>query len=169
MLPPILRTIDLADLADAAGATSYARGVKYAQQNAVARMRWDEGTHVLFGSVHGSGGNLYHTTAFFSALHAGRARFLHGECDCPVGFDCKHVVALVRTAVATAESGATLARQRPRTWEDSLGALLTSRSANAPETDRKPLAIELTLSESGSAHRQAITVLARLVTQGRNG
>ena len=113
----------------------------------------------------------------------------HGECSCPVGIDCKHVAALVLTAIDPERArgparrilrgGASEAAgsERPAIWEESLGSLLGSGISDS--TDRPgtvPLAIELTLS--AASHRGPAVrwqprprrrLLARLVKQGTNG
>ena len=107
--------------------------------------------------------------------------FAFGECSCPVGINCKHVVAAAVTATG--------ARHRPRTaaaagraqpapsWEQSLRALLTpARPASHQPADAVPLAIELSLSvppvrpqRSATERRRSPQLLARLVRPGRTG
>jgi len=93
---------DISGLEEAAGRTSYARGVKYARDRAVLSVRWDEHAYALRGQVRGSWGEAYETTAYFTAGRTGRAEFAEGECSCPVSMDCKHAVALVLTATGQA-------------------------------------------------------------------
>ncbi len=174
MLPDGLPDIDLAELEDAAGAASYARGVRYARQRAVTELRWEQ--HMLHGTVRGS--DDYATSVSF--FDDGAAlEFELGECSCPVGYNCKHVVALVLTALGSALGTGRPApvRRSPRlpTWEESIGALLDPRSDGlARRSGDTPLAIELTLAPGaprlpGSATvGPALRVLARLVRPGRN-
>src|SRR5882757_1628 len=106
--------IDATSLVTAAGATSYARGVQYLHEGAVTRMRWDRGRSELHGSVLGSAGACYQTVAYFQPAGEAVLEFEQGHCSCPVGFDCKHVVALVLAA-----SQAQLARTGPERAAES--------------------------------------------------
>jgi superfamily II DNA or RNA helicase len=179
MLPLALRDIDLTEVEDAVGIASYARGAQYAQQHAVVRMRWDPSEHALRGTVHGKGGDAYTTTAHFSSFDALPPEFELGQCSCPVGFNCKHVAALVLAALGVEHPPAAPGRSpRSVTWEQSLGSLLESRPvAPASQPSATPLAIELTLSagarpapsRGSAATGPALSPLARLVKPGKNG
>ena len=73
-------------------ARSYQRGVTYQRQDRVLIAEWDEESHILFGEVRGSGRNVYEQEILFPAR--GRERF-RGLCTCPVGANCKHVIAVL--------------------------------------------------------------------------
>jgi superfamily II DNA or RNA helicase len=152
----MLSGADLSGLEEAAGPTSYKRGVTYARQHAVVSLRWDESECAVRGRVRGSYDEVYTTTAYFSSGRGPALAFAEGECTCPVALDCKHVVALVLTAAGMA--GETRSAPRPLTWEQSLAALLDGGGAAQGST---PLAIELTLTGS--------SVFARVVRPGRSG
>jgi superfamily II DNA or RNA helicase len=167
-----LPRFDPASLVAAAGKACFARGAQYALDGAVASVEWDWQDSALRGTVRGSGGNVYTTVAYFSLAGPGPAGFTHGECSCPVRFDCKHAVALVLTAAvgpAPASPPAPRESPQPVAWEQSLESLLgpAARPAEAA------LAIELTLSV-GTRPAQAdgaapLKLLARLVRPGKNG
>jgi superfamily II DNA or RNA helicase len=125
--------------------------------------------------VHGRGGNFHTTAAYFSVLDGLSPKFEQGQCDCPVGFNCEHVVVLVLTAMGAEQPRAASGRgpRRPA-WEQSLGSLLESRpAAPASRTGDAPLAIELTMSaapaRNSAVTESAVRLLARLVTPGKNG
>jgi len=186
----LLPDFDPGSLAIAAGPTSYARGLDYARQQAVEGMWWDGKSDVLRGYVRGSAGYPYGVTVYFS--RAGEhLHFESGECSCPVGIDCKHVVALVVTAAggapdwlrATATSKEpTWSVQRPVTWQQSLETLLGSGSGSgaARRPTATPLAIELVLDSTtptlsstwdrpaGPVERR-MALWARVVRPGKNG
>jgi superfamily II DNA or RNA helicase len=172
----VLHDVDASGLEAAAGTASYVRGAQYARQHAVIQMQWDSADRALDGTVHGSSGDFYATTAYFAPFDGSHMKFEQGQCDCPVGFNCKHVVALVLTAMG-AEQARTAPDRRPRTaaWEQSLGSLLDSRPAGpTSRSGEVPLAIELTLSADpgqvrASSSATAPGLLARLVRPGRNG
>ncbi len=151
----MLAGADLVGLEEAAGPTSYARGLVYARKHAVVSMHWDEAACAVHGRVQGSHGETYTTTAYFASGYGPALGFAEGECSCPVSLDCKHVVALVLTAAGRVHKP----QRRRVTWEQSLTALLTPRPAAAGST---PLAVELMLAGDLRAY-------ARVVRPGRSG
>jgi hypothetical protein len=187
----LLPDFDPGSLAIAAGPTSYARGLDYARRQAVEGMWWDGKLDVLRGYVRGSAGYPYGVTVYFSRT-AGPLAFESGECSCPVGIDCKHVVALVVTAAggapewlrATATSHEPAANiQWPATWQQSLETLLGSGSEGsgaARKAPATPLGIELVLGSTALAQisawdrhpgpvEQRMALWARIVRPGKNG
>ena len=152
------------------------RGTEYARQGAVLHAAWDSADSALRGMVRGQGGNVYQAAAFFSLPGGLPAKFEMGECSCPVEFNCKHVIALVLSAVSPASSG-TAGPTRPQqaAWEQSLQSLLDPGASARPGMTR--LAIELALaggSVPGRWGRQAadqalLRLIARLVRPGKNG
>jgi superfamily II DNA or RNA helicase len=159
----MLAGADLIGLEEAAGPTSYARGLAYARKRAVISMRWDETASAVRGRVQGSYGEAYTTTAYFASGYGPALAFAEGECSCPVAMDCKHVVALVLTAAGLVGAPRKApAKPKPLTWEQSLDALLALGPAPTGST---PLAIELTLSDNGSMPE----VYARVVRPSRSG
>ena len=89
--------VEMAEVEAAVGSTSFKRGRSYARANRVLRIEWDPGTETLTGSVVGQGA-LYDTAAFFASDGGSSLAFDDGECTCPVGYNCKHVAALVIAA-----------------------------------------------------------------------
>src|SRR5439155_11275380 len=95
----------------------------------------------------------------------GELRFEAGECSCPVGYNCKHVAAVV---IAAANGRVALRSLRlvpapePRpAWERSWKALLDELPATGT-----PLAIEVSVQDSS---RGALHLLARLQRPGGRG
>jgi superfamily II DNA or RNA helicase len=176
----MLPNFDAATLADAVGASSFAKGFQYAQQRAVVHAEWDSSECALRGLVRGRSGHFYVTAAFFSLTGGSPAEFELGECSCPVGFNCKHAVALVLTATSAIVPAAQPRESPGRLpWELSLDSLLTSGSrpgTSGVRPDKTPLAIELTLA--GGAHQAPgrgaaagqtqFRLLGRLVRPGKN-
>ncbi|GAB1507989.1 DEAD/DEAH box helicase [Actinophytocola sp. KF-1] len=103
MQSALLSGVDISGLEEAAGRTSYARGVRYARDRAVVSLWWDDDANAVRGTVRGSWGEVYETTAYFSSGRGPALTFAEGECSCPVGMDCKHAVALVLTATGQPE------------------------------------------------------------------
>jgi hypothetical protein len=168
--------LKLATLRLAVDPATYARGAEYARQRAVMYAAWDPDRNALRGVVRGQDHQVYNAAAFFLLAPGQPAEFELGECSCPIAFNCKHVVALVLSALVPggAAEPARPPGPPPAVWERSLDSLLSpGRSARAGTT---PLAIELTLTggpdqarwsqPAGPAPRRLI---ARLVRPGKNG
>jgi superfamily II DNA or RNA helicase len=174
--------VDATSLVTAAGRTSYDRGVQYLRDGAVTRMHWDRGLSELQGSVRGSAGARYETVAYFHPAGESVLAFDQGHCSCPVGFDCKHVVALVLAAsqaqlARTGTARPAEASARAVTWEQSVGSWLEPQPASARRPSAPLLGIELTLDAAvppaqlrGLAAGDAPPrLMARLVQPGRKG
>ncbi len=189
--------VELSEVEAAVGERSFERGRSYARRNRVLRVEWDADTATLTGSVVGHGA-LYDTAAFFSVADGGERppTFRDGECTCPVGYNCKHVAAIVIAASGGSGRGAgrpsgfaartttrvvsrvpapehpvppepPVSSDRPSSWESSLRALVESPPAAL--SIGTPLAIELALRASGSPADPAPRLIARLMRPGARG
>ncbi len=147
---------------------------------------WDEDEYTLSASVVGHGA-IYSTTAYFED-DGDRIAFVEGECSCPVGINCKHVVAAVLAASArsgkTTQAGpaaaltayrqalqastgqASTSAPHPAPWERPLRALLAGRT---PLATGNPLAIELRLALSRYPDHGGPRLMARLMRPGARG
>ena len=173
-MPAALREfsdVELSEVEAAVGSQSFKRGRSYARGNRVLAIEWDEHDETLTGSVRGQGA-LYSTAAFFADRDGGLA-FDEGECSCPVGYNCKHVAAIVIAATDSRGAGRPGRDRRlpgqvapegqPPSWEKPLQALIHAPAAQATGN---PLAIELALHVSGIAGRGAPRLMARLMRGG---
>ena len=176
-----LNGVDLSAVEGTVGSRSFARGRDYARGNRVLAIAWDADTETLTGSVVGQGA-LYDTAAFFTSDGGGLLRFDDGECTCPVGYNCKHVAAIVIAAsdghgndrlrggrhpplrVARVAESHTAAQ--PQSWERPLRALIEAPAARAVGN---ALAIELALHASPLAGGGPLRLLARLMRAGARG
>jgi superfamily II DNA or RNA helicase len=70
----------------------YQRGLSYQRAGKVLSAEWDENANAIFGEVCGSGHKVYEQEIFFSP---GKRNRINGFCTCPVGTNCKHVVAVL--------------------------------------------------------------------------
>jgi superfamily II DNA or RNA helicase len=168
--------LNLATLRLAVDPTTYATGAEYARRREVMYAAWDPDSDALRGVVRGQEDKVYNATAFFSLTRGQPAGFELGECSCPVAFNCKHVVALVLSAlVADSTAGPARPTGRPPTgWEKSLDSLLSA--GGSARSGTTPLAIELALAGGPGQARwgQAAghvprRLIARLVRPGKNG
>lgn len=175
----VVEGVDPDSIAAAVDAQTYARGLAYSRQRAVLHMEWDRTDRVMRAVVRGSSGAGYQTTVYLKSRGGAQLAFAFGECTCPVGIDCKHVVAVAIAAAGSANSAkstspAKLANGGPPApnWEQTLGALLAP--AQQP-TEGAPLAIELSLvmAPASTARGARVPVgpklLARLVRLGHTG
>jgi superfamily II DNA or RNA helicase len=163
---------ELSEVEAAVGPRAFDRGRAYTRRGRVLELDWDPDGQTLTGSVVGQGA-LYHTQALFVDGGDGALEFEDGECSCPVGYNCKHVAAIV---IAAADSGTTerrsrlashvAARAEPPAWEQPLRALIEAPAAQAVGN---PLAIELSLRTSGLAGGGAPRLMARLMRPGARG
>lgn len=174
---PGIQANDDAGLLKVVDPSTFVRGLMYAQHGAVVDVEWrPNGTNVT-GRVIGSAREPYSTLAVFTPAGLGRRTFVEGRCTCPVGFDCKHVVALVATALSESPPGRRVVEPRAPEWERSLDTLLDGDGGSLRvRDDVAEIAVELTLSSkprstgrwddaAGSRPR----LLARLVRPGRTG
>jgi len=159
-----LYEVELSAIEAAVGSTSFDRGRSYANSNRVVKLDWDPEIETLQGKVVGQGG-LYDTAAFFDAGDAGALRFAEGECSCPVGYNCKHVAAIVIAARPRVAPGRR-SYEPSRSWEMSLEALINAPAAAATGN---PLAIALELREAGQNDWRAYQLDARLMRPGARG
>ncbi len=175
--------VELSEVEATVGSRSFQRGRSYARANRVLRLAWDAGTATLTGSVVGNGA-LYDTGAFFSADDDRSLTFQDGECTCPVGYNCKHVAAIVIAAyggggrIASRPGGPASSRARaaprrtqpapaqPSSWERSLRALIETPAVRSMGD---PLAIELSLQASSAVGAGPPRLLARLMREGARG
>ena len=172
---------DLATLRRAIGGGSYVRGTEYARQQAVLRVSWDPDGPALRGMVHGTGADVYHTSAFLTLAEGPPARFNEGECSCPVAYNCKHVVALVMSALASARwspagprvAGGAAARGLGPVAGLAAGCGQPGRGARPGRRGPGALGIELALAGGpGQVHwggQATLSLTARVVRPGRNG
>ena len=176
-----LTDLEPSELEDQFSATTFKRGSSYARGNRVLSLEWDEDEQMLSASVVGHGA-VYDTRAYFDD-EAGGLTFVDGECTCPIGWNCKHVVAIVlaateqrggrpaRGAVARrpADRMASPAPARapvPPAWEQSLRALVAARVAPAVG---HPLAVELCLTTPRYPDQGQPRLMARLMRPGARG
>ena len=93
-----------ADIRAYVGSTYYTRGLNYFEQGRVLTVepvRADEHGVRLRAQVLGSGGRVYRQTIAIRWEPYGAS--LDGDCDCPVGYNCKHVAAACLELAAAPE------------------------------------------------------------------
>jgi superfamily II DNA or RNA helicase len=176
-----LSDLESSELEDQFSATTFKRGRSYARGNRVLSLEWDEDEQMLSASVVGHGA-IYDTSAYFEG-EGDELAFADGECTCPVGWNCKHVVAILLAATEQRRRqparGAVSRRQvnrrarpaparppAPPAWDQSLQALVAARRTPAVG---KPLAVEMFLTAPGSPGHGQPRLMARLMRPGARG
>jgi superfamily II DNA or RNA helicase len=159
----VLEGIDPCELARAVDSRTYARALACAQRSAVVHMTWDDAECALQAAVRGSAATYYDTVVYFDPRPGG-LEFAFGECTCPVGVDCTHVVAAAITASGSTGDAATT--PPTSSWERTLRSLLVpEQPGRSPGS--VPLGLELTpsVTPAGGAGQ----LWARVVRPGRTG
>ncbi|MBM7051485.1 DEAD/DEAH box helicase [Rothia sp. ZJ1223] len=122
--PTILRQV---------GHGAYTRGQGYMRQGQVQRYSFDSTPRVLAGKVSGSGAQTYETSVTFPATAIPGSLAFSSYCSCPVGYDCKHAVALMLTAIDRSTKAKKAMTTSSPTW--NTGALTeTVQGADAEKT-----------------------------------
>ncbi|MHB1289408.1 SWIM zinc finger family protein, partial [Georgenia sp.] len=111
------------------GGGAFERGRQYAHSGHVVQMLASAGRTRIVGKVTGNGPSPYVVTVTLAADDAGLVRPVEGICTCPVGWNCKHVAALLlraREELGTGGTGGTGGG-----WRSQLDRLLPSREPAA--------------------------------------
>jgi superfamily II DNA or RNA helicase len=93
---PELGHLDEAGLQNLVAPATLARGRSYARRGAVLRSEWTADGDGVVGEVLGTAAAPYRVSA--TVTRSADSRILYrfaGRCTCPVGYNCKHAVALV--------------------------------------------------------------------------
>ncbi|WP_293952354.1 DEAD/DEAH box helicase [uncultured Corynebacterium sp.] len=87
------------------GGSTVGRGKRYQVQGMVLKIQWAEQNKELTGMVAGNAHEPYRVVVELRSPHAALPWRVDGSrCTCPVGFNCKHAVALCFEAIKMAES-----------------------------------------------------------------
>ena len=134
------------------GPQAYSRGVRYAKEGRVEDQVWQLGGSRLLGTVGGTQARPYDVIVTFQQDSNGTVVRASGTCSCPMGLNCKHVVALLlasrSTAADLARSPRSADSQRartaaPATWQSALAPL--TRAPEAEPTTGTALALQFEL------------------------
>ena len=87
------------DLKREFSAAYLARGRDYQARGQVMGLAVDPDDGLITAKIRGSGKQPYRASIAIHSARAGRAR-IEGDCTCPVGFNCKHVVAALLETLA---------------------------------------------------------------------
>jgi SNF2 family DNA or RNA helicase len=126
-----------AHLETAFEAGTLSRGRAYWQRGAVQKLRIEHNGEQLFAQVQGSDAELYGVNVEIMPgypLASGKISLprFSGECTCPVGYDCKHAVAVCYAALAAMGLVDPKSGQSGEAWETWLASLEILRETAAP-------------------------------------
>jgi superfamily II DNA or RNA helicase len=117
---------DRAWIADWLGAPTVAKARDYV--HAVSALRWQD--HALSGEVQGTARHPYTVTVRFHEAKSGR--WAESACSCPVGYDCKHVAALLIEGLpATSPGPRSGMRPEVALWLETFSARLAAAAPGA--------------------------------------
>ena len=85
--------------------SALSRGTAYAHQGRAVVTSHDPSTGHVTGTCRGSGATTYRIDLSYALSSAGVLEDVRGECSCPVMFNCKHVVAVLLTALESIDGG----------------------------------------------------------------
>lgn len=156
------------DLAAAIPADHLSRGRHYYQQGQVLRV--DVEQDFIAATVQGSRGMVYACDIFLSRDRRQRLQ-VDGACDCPVGFNCKHVAAALLAVVGRQENTrADAVDEHAQRWLNSVDAALTDPDAYPPEVrDRLLYLLDTRRDHTGVAQFVVTPMRVRLLKDGRYG
>ena len=136
---------DSRDLRRAIGEPDFSRGLEYFERGMVRSMEFENRSRVR-GRVRGSRADAYEVSAVLAFGADDALRSVSGSCTCPVGFNCKHVAALLLAAADGMASRSGVAGPLPyavRRWLDLWpgqdGAAAEVRPSGSPTAGREHL------------------------------
>ena len=89
----------LADIKKTFPAIFYERGLAIYEQHKINHVSFDDSDHTLIGEIQGSRALPYHQRIHLQ-MRNGKL-IIDGACDCPIGRNCKHVIAALIHALHT--------------------------------------------------------------------
>ncbi len=124
---------DRARISDWLGAHTVAKARDYV--HAVSALRWQD--NALSGEVQGTARHPYRVTVHFYESEDGP--WAESECSCPVGYDCKHVAALLIAGLPAKKPGPQ-SDMRPEVarWLETFSASLAAAAPRARKALSKP-------------------------------
>ena len=99
----------------------------YYEAGRVTSFTWEPGDDVIHGSVVGSKHQRYQTWVYLG----GRNEFTGGDCTCPMGSNCKHVVATALAAAGAPREFAIATQPKTPAWQKTLDGMLARAEGTA--------------------------------------
>ncbi len=86
---------NLKDIKNSFGLPTYERGKKYFELNKVIKCKYSPELGKIIGSVAGAAQDSYSTNVEIKPSNRSGTVIIKSQCSCPVGWNCKHAVALL--------------------------------------------------------------------------
>jgi hypothetical protein len=157
-------------LKEACGERAFERGNNYFRQGRVLQLQEQivsEAHTVITATNRGSGGRFYEQEVNIYQFH--NELFLEGHCSCPVGYNCKHVVAACLSAMGTrTTSRKAIVRDDFSRWLARLAFAKGSQGSQELEKSADYLIYGLTPEIHGESVEVAFSI-ARVKRDGRFG
>jgi superfamily II DNA or RNA helicase len=149
------------------------RGRRYLNERRVLSVDQDAARGRVTGRVRGSGGRIYQCIVQLGQ-HADGSLMVVGQCSCPVGYNCKHVAAVLLSlgarqaggaAPSAASGGAPVLPHQLSTWLDQI-----ERATASPSEEAHRLVYILDLEEVYGTTRTTVRAAkVRLLLTGEYG
>lgn len=153
--PADLPMVDVPGLIRAVGPATIARATTYARGGHVLSLDWDAEAGELAAQVQGSEDEPYECVARIRRV-SGRDVYAGGRCTCPVGNDCKHVLAALlmaneqtvraRMGIAVQEPALPPSAPTQPAWRAALAEILAPSTAVRPSRET-PLGLQFELRD----------------------
>jgi superfamily II DNA or RNA helicase len=152
----VLTPADLLVLRKFVGSPTFERGLAYARQGAVGRVRWTVEDTCVSGEVQGGAPFPYTVSVILRRSTPDVIEAIDAVCTCPVEFNCKHAVALLLSPgeqLAVAQGPRAEAEKRPAakrtkkvpSWETPLQALMAGAGWDPPPSEPGELGLQFEL------------------------
>ena len=157
-VPADLPMVDVHGLVKSVGPTTLARATAYARGGHVLNFDWNPLAGELTAEVQGSEPEPYECLVRIRQA-PGRDLYEGGWCTCPVGNDCKHMLAAVLAAneqTVRARMGVAspvTKKARQPAWRTALAEILTPEGATPGSTRRTRLALQFEVRDL-DAHKR---------------
>ena len=130
---------------------SYQRGFRYFKQGMVVSLKarpLNDNAVSLSSEVEGSGYACYEQTILVNKT---RGRIdINGQCDCPVGFNCKHVVASCLEYLSRNPGGTSISTDDSLEWLSDFVTAGASATSYSPATGNEFISYALQPSNTGA-------------------
>lgn len=178
--------ITLGDIRDIATANAFDRGHRYWRQGNVVALKIDEADSLIIAQVRGSERRPYSQIIEIGQTHEDWTD-VEGQCSCPVGYNCKHVVAVLLKVIADQDAASPPTRRATQralkrdeqpsesltaelaAWISDLASVSTRDSEEYPTgvNQRLIYVLDIARRPSGIGRLAVKPMSARLLKDGR--
>ncbi|MEP9395363.1 DEAD/DEAH box helicase [Gordonia sp. VNQ95] len=143
------------------------RGVEYANERRISDLKWSADGLVVGGRCRGARGQSYRVEADLDDVGGGDRELIETRCSCPVGYNCKHGVALLLAASYPQPGLSIVDTASASAWRRLLGDLAPDTPDVSEVAGNALLGILVEMPGATANTIEAPTL--RLVTPGKTG